>query len=359
VLESTSALIEENTPLKAKTVLCFAVVETSAGRHGDALRLLTESAPLFGGSVSHSLRGIFHNELAIALYFLGKAERRTDYMDRAILEYTAATFHFERARHERYAARIENNLGFLLYKLGRYRDAHAHLDRAQSIFTRLRDAVSLAQVDETRARLLVAERRYRDADRALAGTLKTLEKCDASALLADALAVQGVVWARLWANEASINILRRAAEVAEAVGAQTSAGQAMLTLIEEHGASKRLMPSEVYEAYLRADRLLRETQDAEDVERLRACALIVMRRLAQTPIHERGFSLYGAVHELEAKLIGQALEESGGNITRAARLLGLSHQTLISILETRHKALAGKRKPAQKRLKSIIKKPKK
>lgn len=57
-------------------------------------------------------------------------------------------------------------------------------------------------------------------------------------------------------------------------------------------------------------------------------------------------------------MIGQALEETGGSVTRAARLLGLSHQTLIAILGTRHKTLAAKRTPARKRLKSIIKKPK-
>jgi tetratricopeptide (TPR) repeat protein len=65
VLESADALIEDDTPLKAKTVLCFAVVESSAGRHSDALRLLMESAPLFGKGVSHSLRGSFHNELEV------------------------------------------------------------------------------------------------------------------------------------------------------------------------------------------------------------------------------------------------------------------------------------------------------
>lgn len=356
VLESAAALVEENAELKAKTVLCFAVVESSAGRYGDVLRLLTEAAPLFQEGVSHRLRGIFHNELAIALRRLGTAESRQDYHDRAIIEYTAAAFHFEQARHERYAARIENNLAFLLYKLGRYRDAHEHLDRAQGIFTRLRDAGSLAQVDETRARVLVAERRYKDADRALASTLKTLELGDESALLAEALTVQGVIWARLWAFDASISVLRRAAEVAESVGALTSAGQAVLTLIEEHGATRRLPPGEVYEAYLKADRLLRDTQDAEDVARLRACALIVMRRLSDTPFHEKNFSLYGTLHEFEAKLIGQALDESGGSVTKAARLLGLTHQTLISIMNTRHKGLTGKRKPAQKRLKSIIKK---
>lgn len=160
----------------------------------------------------------------------------------------------------------------------------------------------------------------------------------------------------MWAYDASIKVLRRAAEVAESVGALTSAGQALLTLIEEHGATRRLSPAEVYEAYLRADRLLRDAQAAEDAARLRACAVVVMRRLSDTPFHEKSFSLYGAVHEFEAKLVRQALEESCGSVTKAARLLGLTHQTLISILNTRHKGLAGKRKPAQKRLKSIMKK---
>jgi tetratricopeptide (TPR) repeat protein len=358
VLESASALLKDDSHLKAKTVLCFAMVESSAGRHSNALRLLLESAPLFGEGVSHRLRSIFHNELAISLYFLGKAERRADYTDRAIIEYTAAVYHAEQAGLEQYAASIENNLAFLLYKLGRHADAHEHLDRAQAVLTKLKDARTLAQVDETRARVLIAERRYRDAERALAGALKTLEKGDESALLADALTVQGVIWARLWEYQSSINILRRAAEVAESVGALSNAGQAMLTLIEENGLSRLLPPSEVYEAYKRADRLLKGTQDAEDIDRLRACASVVMRRLGEPPIHEKNFSLYGAVHEFEAKLIGQALEESGGSVTKAAKILGLTHQTLISILENRHRPLQAKRRPAQKRLKSIIKEPK-
>jgi tetratricopeptide (TPR) repeat protein len=119
VLEGTAALVGENAELKAKTVLCFAMVTSSAGRYVDVFRLLTESAPLFGEGISHRLRGIFHNELAIALSFLGRAEHRADYTDWAILEYTAAAYHAEQAGREMYVGRIENNLAFLLYKLGR------------------------------------------------------------------------------------------------------------------------------------------------------------------------------------------------------------------------------------------------
>jgi tetratricopeptide (TPR) repeat protein len=342
--------------LKAGITLRLAVVESSAGRYADAFRLLTDSSPIFERSTNHALRGRFHAELAIALQMLGAAFRRSDYFDQAIIEYTAAIYHYGQARHERYLATNENNLAFLLYKLGRHRDAHEHLDRAQAILTRIKDAGTLAQVDETRARVLVAEGRYRDADRTLVSVIKTLEQGDESALLADALTVQGVVWARLWVYEASINVLRRAAEVAESVGALSNAGLAVLTLIEEHGATWRMRPSEVYEAYLRADRLLKETQDAEDVARLRACARVVMRRLVTVQFGDKNFTLPGAVHEFEAKLIERALEESGGSLVAAARLLGLTHQTLGSILNSRHKQLTSKRKPPQRRLKSIIKK---
>jgi transcriptional regulator with GAF, ATPase, and Fis domain len=130
----------------------------------------------------------------------------------------------------------------------------------------------------------------------------------------------------------------------------------MLALIEEHGATWRMKPDEVYEAYIRADRLLKDTQEAEDVARLRACARVVMKRLAVVQFGDKNFTLHGAVHQFEAKLIERALDESGGSITKAARLLGMTHQTLGSILDKRHKTLSRKRKPARTRLKSIIKK---
>ena len=345
----------EDTEQRAKVLLRRLTVEYSARRYDDALVLLTRHAQLFDDGVTHALRGGFHNHLALVLRHLGSVEGRGEYFDRAIIEYTAAIYYYEHARHEQYVAVIENNLAFLLYKLGRHADAHEHLDRSQVILTRLKDVGMLAQVDETRARVLVAEGRYRDADRTLAGVLKTLESGDESALLADALTIQGVVWARLRAYESSMDILRRAADVAESVGALSNAGQAVITLIEEHGASKRLTSSEVHDAYLRANRLLKGTQDAEDKERLRACSLIVMRRLSDPVIHEKSFSLYGAVQDLEAKLIGQALEAADGSITKAARILGLSHQTLDSMLKGRHEGLQEKRAPVKKRLKSIIK----
>ena len=56
----------------------------------------------------------------------------------------------------------------------------------------------------------------------------------------------------------------------------------------------------------------------------------------------------------ESSLIKQALETSDGSVTRAARMLGISHQGLAFILNGRHKDLLAARKPVKRRRRSII-----
>jgi tetratricopeptide (TPR) repeat protein len=353
--EALKPLTDADVELKAKVLIRRTNVEVWENRYHEALSILKEAEPVFQ-SANDALKGRWHGQRAIIYLKLSATERRADYEDRAIIEFTAAIYHYEQAKHERYCGNNLNNLAFLLYKLGRYREAHEHLDRAQLIFTKLKDSGSLAQVDETRARILTAEKRYREADRIIARVIKTFEQGGESALLADALAVQGVVWARRGAHEGSINILREAVKVARESGALTQAGHAALTMIEEHGAGWRLPQAELTTIFGRACDFLKDSQDAEDEERLLACARIVIRRLSGMQLHDKNFSFNGAVHELEAKLIEQALELEGGSITRAAERLGLKRQSLASMLKVRHKKLFGKRTPPTPRRKSIIKK---
>jgi tetratricopeptide (TPR) repeat protein len=199
-------------------------------------RPLKEAEPVFE-SANDALKGKWHGQKGLVLRKLAAAEGQPDYYDRAIIEYTAAIYHYEQAKHERYCGINLNNLAFLLYKLGRYRNAHEQLDRAQLIFTKLKDSGILAQVDETRARVLVAEKKYRDADRIIAGVIKTFEQGGESALLADALSIQGVIWARQGGYSNSIKILQEAIKVAQESGALIQAGHAALTLIEEDGTN--------------------------------------------------------------------------------------------------------------------------
>jgi two-component system chemotaxis response regulator CheY len=273
-------------------------------------------------------------------------------VDRAIIEFTAAIYHYERAKHERYSATNLNNLAMLLYKLGRYKEAHENLDRAQRVLVRLKDAGILAQVNETRARVLVAEQRYGEAASVIAGAVQTLEKGGEYGLLADALNVQGVVMARLGDYESSLRVLRRAMNVATDAGASSNAGQAALTLLEEH--NERLTDAEIYSVYLRADRLLKDTQDAEDIARLRACARVVVRRLRGPRLSDKDFSLPRVVHTYEARFVEQALELEEGSVTRAAKRLGIKHQSLTHLLKTRHSHLLRKRTPAVSRKRGIL-----
>jgi tetratricopeptide (TPR) repeat protein len=352
--EALKSLTESDVELKAKIHIRRTLIEIWENRYHEALDILREAEPVFE-SANDALKGRWHGQKALVLDKLATAERNADRFDRAIIEYTTAIIHYEQAGHERYCALNLNNLAMLLYKLGRYAEAHEHLDRAQRIFQRHKDPGNLAHVNETRARVFIAEQKYREANHIIAGAIQTFEKGEESAWLADALAVQGVVWARMGVHESSLNILRRAVSVAEESGALTSAGLAALTLIEEHGAG-RLTQGEVSKLYLRADRFLKDTQDAEDIARLRACARITVRRVAGMKLHDRNFTFFGAVQEFEARMIEQALDESEGSVTRAAKVLGLRHQTLATILNTRHRRLLKKRSPAKRRLRSIVKK---
>ncbi len=346
----------DNTELRAILLRRYAVAEASSGRHNDALRMLTEATPLFEASINNAIKGKFHLALGGVLTVLGKSERRQDYNDRAIIEYTAAAYHFEQSGHTRYHARTENNLGFQFYYLRRYTEAHEHLNRARRLFLSLKDSGSVAQVDETRARVLLAEGKVRDAARVIAEAVRTLAKGGEQGLLAEALTTQGRVLARLRDVVGSLNRLRQAADLAEQAGAVEDAGRALLALVEEH--AEQLTEQELLDAYERADNLLKNTQDAETIARLRACArrIVGARRAATSPVRPSradfwaNFSLAERVRAYEARYIRRALLDARGSISRAARLLGLKHHaSLTSLLKGRHKNLAHLRTPPEKR----------
>jgi tetratricopeptide (TPR) repeat protein len=315
--------------------------------------MLDKARPAFDES-SHALKGRWHGQMALILRRLATAEGRADYADRAIIEFTAAIYHYEEAGHERYCAINLNNLAMLLYQVERYAEAHEHLNRAHTFLERLKDVGLLAQVEETRARVYVAEQHYHAARRVIIEVVETFEKGGESALLSDALIIKGTVQARLGDSDESLRTFRHAIRIAKDAGALSNAGRAAVSMIEEHG--KRLSDAELFRLYQRADQFLSTTQDAEDIARLRACARIAIRKLYGSELDEY-FTLPEVVLEYEARFVELALMEEGGSITRAAARLGISHQTLSFMLQSRHKKLRSKRKPEIKR-KSIIRKGK-
>lgn len=269
-----SHVSDKDMVVKARALLRRVLVEFSTSRFHDALDILTEAAPIFDASEDHALKGIFHGQLALVLKRLGTAEHRQDYMDRAVIEYTAASYHFDQAGHTRFRARDENNLGFLLYKLGRYKEAKGHLDRARRMFVNLKERGMTAQVDETRAHLLVAQGHTIEAERVIRDSVRLLEQGGEQSLLAESLTTQGLIFARLGRLDESLAVLQRAMSVAEQAGAMEYAGRAALTLLEEH--AERINAEQRRKVYMLADEWLSKTQDAEDISRLRACARRVL-----------------------------------------------------------------------------------
>ena len=352
--EALSHLTDNDTELKATALLRSAIIEMTANRHNDALRIHTEAARLFQHLENHLLRGSFHNSFAIVLRNLGAAENREDYIDRALVEYAAASYHFEQAGHIRYQACVENNLAFLFNTIGKLADAHEHLDRAQVLFTKLKDSVHLAQVDETRARVLLGEGRVVDAEKVSRRAVCTLEKGDELSLLAEALTMHAVTLTRLSHPEQAHSALERAIDAAQQAGDLQSAGLAALTIIEQLG--EYLSNDELCATVEQAAILLEETSDLTTLKRLSTSACRALSREHAFTMRPdwSTFSLKDAMHRYEAHFIQLALKDTGGMVTPAAELLGLSgHQSLVFILNNRHKDLLSDRTPILPRRRSF------
>lgn len=265
--EALSRLSESDGKQKAVALLRSAMVELSATRYRDALRILSDAAPLFLATGSHALAGKYHGSIGIILDNLSEGEDREGLVDRALIEYTAASFHFEQAGHTYFQARVENNLGFLLFRNRRFAEAHEHLDRARRLFQGLRDSSGVAQVDDTRARALLAEGRNAEAEALARASVRTLEKGDERSVLATALMTQGTALARLGRYDESRLMLQHAIEVAHRAGAPDHAGLAALIIIEELGET--LTANEMRNVYERADGLLADSQHPGTLLRLR------------------------------------------------------------------------------------------
>ena len=309
VLKLALAQLITDSELKAKAVLRLAIVEQETGRYIPTLRLLRKQAPLFEKIRNHTVKGGYHVVLGNVLENLWESERRTDYLDRALVEYAAASYHFEEAEHRYYRANVENNLGFLYYKIGRCKEAHEHLDKARRVLSSLKDKVTIAEVDETRARVFLKEGRYVESERVAFSSVRALEKAQRRAKLAEALITHGRALARLGSYVASLSAFRRAIAFAEDIGNLNQAADAALATFEELG-----------------DHLVTSEGD---------------------PLAS-GRTFNEARQLLEHNFIKRALEVYQGSITHAARSLGMSHQTLNYMLHTRHRDLLEKRKPSRR-----------
>lgn len=234
-LREALSLLTIDSELKAKAIIRLAVVERAFAHHDKAVRLLTGHAHLFDRIHNHTLKGSYHDTLGNALEDLSVLKKRRDFVDRALIEYAAASYHFEQAEHRGYLAYVENNLGMLYFRINRCDEAHQHLDRARRIFMNLKDIGSVAQVDETRACVFLQEGRVTDAERVAHLAVQNQEQTGRDAFLAEALITHGRALARLESYGAALLAFRHSIDLSESAGNPARAADAALAAFREIG----------------------------------------------------------------------------------------------------------------------------
>jgi tetratricopeptide (TPR) repeat protein len=358
------SLAETQSEQRLRALLNSAIVERAATRDHDALRIYREAAPLFDLSSNDALKGKFHNSYATVLRSLGSSENRENYIDRALVEYAAASYHFEQAGHKRFQARVENNVGFLFATIGKFTEAQAHLTRARALHLSVGDHGGAAGAEDSRAQAFLLEGKYEQAEKAARFAVRSLKQGGENALLAEALTTHGKALARLNQTHTAKMALDQAVEIAQNAGNPDRGGIAAITAIEELSSSLSVNALQNY--YRTAETLLSKSQNLSLKNRLGECARRVLSASLENEARSSagdtpttasltpGLSLDAEVLRYEGNLIRRALEESGGSVTRAARMLGVTHQGLAFILNGRHSDLLSIRTPVKRRRRSII-----
>ena len=339
---------------RARALLKLADVEHSAARHYDVLKILTDNSAVFA-SIKHLLvKGSYHNELAITFRTIGTAENRPDYFQRALTEYKAAEHQFKLAKNYLYCASVKNNEAVVLSKLGRFKEAHKRLDQARLITVRFKDRTRTAQIDSTRAELLIAEGKFKAAEAATRRAVTALEKVGHGCWLADALILKAIAQARLGKPARAQITLQRTIKVAHKAGALNKAGLAALTMIEEVDA---LSPDTLQAAYQQAREWLADSQSPEVLSRLSAAggklADSLRREISSDEAVDllltKPLDLDQRLLKCEHETIKQALAQTGGSVVHAAPLIGRTCQGLTHMIETKHPDLLNKRTPIRRR----------
>lgn len=293
--------------VKAKAVVRLAIVECVASNYRKALRVLTENASLFQKINNETLKGSYHQILGTVLRHLWEAKTKGDYLDRALIEYAAASYHFDQAEHRCYLANVENQLGLIYFTISRWEEAHEHLDRARRIHASLKDAGTVAQVDETRACVFLKQGRLIEAEKTARAAVTRQEKTGRHMLLADALTTHGRALARLKRYGEALLAFRRAFDLSE------------------------------YTGHVMADAAVAAFQELGE-----QLAILEARQIGSGGLTETKQSL-------ERDAIRLALESANGSVTGAARSLGISFQALTYMLDTRYKDLLKYRTPVRRR----------
>lgn len=346
---------------RANSLIVLSFVEWAESRHKEVLRILTENASLFERITNHTFKGTYHNQLGITLRVIGStSKKRSDYFQRAINEYRAADEEFKLAKNLVYRAHVKNNIAYVLRELGRFREAHQYLEQARRLFMRVGDKVRIAQVDDSRAQLFIAEKKYAQAELMARTAARSFEKAGRQCFLAESLTNQGIAVARLHEPQRARFIFQQAIEIAHQAGSLHCAGLAALTMIEEIHTLPREVQSVAYE---QAQEWLANSQSPDIKPRLGAARRKIAAQRQSEPqtvdvrevLFNKSYDLRAEVLQFEHDLISQILARVKGKVTHAAQILGINRQTLAHMIERKYPDLLQKRTPVHRRPRKKIK----
>lgn len=318
---------------RANALIVLSFVEWAESRHKEVLRILTENAPVFERITNHTFKGTYHNQLGITFRVIGStSKKRSDYFQRSINEYRAADEEFKLAKNLVFRAHVKNNIAYVLRELHRFPEAHDYLEQARRLFVRVGDKVRTAQVDDSRAQLFIAEKKYVQAELMARTAARSFERAGRQCFLAETLTNQGIALARLHEAERARFIFQQAIGIAHQAGSLNCAGLAALTMIEEIDTLPREVQSVAFE---QAQEWLASSQSPDIKPRLKAVRkkLAAQRQSesetvgAAEVLFNKRYDLRDEVLRFEHDLISRTLASVNGKVTYAAKLLGLSYQT--------------------------------
>jgi tetratricopeptide (TPR) repeat protein len=339
---------------RARALIKLAAVEWTASRYDVAHEILTNNAALFTRITNHITLGSYHNELAIVLRHLADWEplNREKHLQQAIKEFKTAANHFRLGKNRVFATCVKNNLGLILLNLGRFKEAHKNLEEARRLSVSARNKVQTAVIDESRAQVFIAERKFKAAEEVARHSVCVLDKSGHQGHLAESLITHGVALARLGKSQQALVTLERAFATAQQAGALNKAGMAALTIIEELEDA----PTEALSfAFDRASEWLPSPKSDELGPRLNSAARTLFARLSggtevdSEALTIKPFNFFDEVHRLEENLIRNKLSEANGRITAAAKRMGMSYQGLAYMIQNRHPQLLKERTPVRTR----------
>lgn len=242
-------------------------------------------------------------------YYLqrGKILRKLGRLDEALEVYDIAMEVFYSAKSLRYEAAASNNMAGVYLDRNEFTRAHVLTEKAIRLFKSLGDQNHEGMAWDQSAQIYRKEGKYHEAQRTVLKAIALLERGDHADFLAEAYTTYGMTLIDV--GSSAFQSLQKALAIYER---------------QNNPVKRQAVAGIMWDAATKIKNLAKTTS------------------VAMRPIEKR--------------MIEQALDQHAGNVTAAARDLGITHRGLSEKIKLRFPDLVAKCQPPKKRKRSIVKK---